>query len=334
MVNPNRHCNISDVPRKKGTRSVKSSTDSSKFSTSELLQVIERFQNRRHKKSTKKTYLAIWRKFNEFVIRLDELPKTWEKRIILYIGHLLEQGCQSATIKTYVSAIKAVLEDDGCELELKDLKISSLTRACRLYNDRVKNRLPIKKPLLELILYQVPRVATDRYFILLIRTIFILAYYGLLRIGELTAGDHNVKARDIHVAENKNKILIMLFSSKTHGKYSRPQTIKIWSEVDENKLAFSPFRITNQFMKERGGYLTDEEPLLILHDRTPIKAVTVRAILKKIIKRLGLNHKYYNTHSFRIGRATDLMDAGFSIDQIKRLGRWRSNAVFSYIRGL
>ena len=52
--------------------------------------------------------------------------------------------------------------------------------------------------------------------------LFAMAYYGLMRIGELTAGEHQVKAKEIHMGQNRNKLLIVLHSSKTHGAESVP----------------------------------------------------------------------------------------------------------------
>jgi len=40
-------------------------------------------------------------------------------------------------------------------------------------------------------------------------------------------------------------------------------------------------------------------------------------MLKKIVTRIGLRERNYNTHSFRIGRATDLAITGVPDDVIK-----------------
>ena len=65
------------------------------------------------RESTKKNYLSIWRQFNGFLIRLDKKPKQWEDRVALFLAFQVEKGAQSATIKSYTSAIKSVLKDDG-----------------------------------------------------------------------------------------------------------------------------------------------------------------------------------------------------------------------------
>ena len=56
-------------------------------------------------------------------------------------------------------------------------------------------------------------------------------YYGLFRISEIaqTKGGHAALAKDVQIASNKNKFLIVLRSSKTHMRGSMPQFIKISS---------------------------------------------------------------------------------------------------------
>ena len=94
--------------------------------------------------STRNNYYAVWRSFNEFYIKLDVKPTSWEDRLILFIGHLIQRNLKSSTIKSYISAIKAVLKQDGIMLNENRCLITSLTRACKLRNDMVKARFPIK----------------------------------------------------------------------------------------------------------------------------------------------------------------------------------------------
>ena len=128
---------------------------------------------------------------------------------------------QSQTVKTYVSAIKRVLIDDGYTWDNTKILLTSLTRGCRIINDRVRTRLPIQCNLLELILFEVQRIFTDSsqyYLEILYKALFALGYYGLFRVGELTLSPHVIKASNVHVATNQDKILIVLYTSKTHGK--------------------------------------------------------------------------------------------------------------------
>ena len=312
-----------------------SESQTSRISTESIKQILLKLQNQKNRSSTRSVYFSVWRKFNKFVVRLDKIPETWEERTSLYVGFLAGAGKKSSTIKSYISGIKSILEDDGYEWSDKDFKMTSLTKACRLVNDQVRTRLPIKHRLLEVILDKLDDFYTKRsqhYLKLMYQCIFLLAYYGLLRIGEMATGSHPFKARDIHISYDKKKIMIVLFSSKTHGKESNPQQIKIWADNDVKSAKYCPFEITSKFSKLRGGYVCDTEQFFLFKDGSPVTPRHVRTALRAVLKKLGLNHKLYNTHSFRIGRASDLMRNGMSIEHIKKVGRWRSNAVFKYIR--
>ena len=113
------------------------SSTSSRISTGDIKLIIDKLLCNQHRSSTSKTYLRIWRQFNNFVINLDVRPKLWEDRVTLFIGHMIHRGLQSATVKTYVSAIKKILIDDGYPWDQNRVLLSSLTKSCRLINDRV-----------------------------------------------------------------------------------------------------------------------------------------------------------------------------------------------------
>ena len=56
-------------------------------------------------------------------------------------------------------------------------------------------------------------------------------YFGLFRVGKLTESQHIVKVTDIHIADNKNKFLFILRTSKTHDKNVKPQMITVTSSI-------------------------------------------------------------------------------------------------------
>ena len=231
--------------------------------------ILEKLKQHRVKSSTQKSYISTWRRFNQFVIRLDKKPDTWEERTAMFLAYLIEdRHIKSATIASYVSAIKSVLRDDGYHWDDNKTLLSSLTRACRLLNDRVITRMLIHCSLLELILFEIQRFYSEQpYLILLYQALFSLGYYGLLQVGELTSGgEHTILAKDIHVATKKDKILIVLYSSKTHHKGSRPQIVRISAlnkqrPSNYRKRLFCPFQLMRTYMVVSGNYDTDIEPL-------------------------------------------------------------------------
>ena len=162
---------------------------------------------------------------------------------------MVEKGIQSSTVKSYVSGIKSVLPDDGYEWKDDLVLLNTLTRACKLVNDHIRTRLPIQAGLLDLLLFELQRFFKgEQYYLeIMYKASFLTAYYGLMRIGELCHSNHALRAANLHLGENKEKILMVLYSSKTHGKESAPQKIKITSVNQERKVKnnrnFCPFKL-------------------------------------------------------------------------------------------
>ena len=297
--------------------------------------ILDKLKNKRVRNSTSKIYLSVWRSFNKFLIKLDQKPSLWEDRVALFCAYLIDQGFQSQTIKSYVSAIKGVLKDDGYNWNENRVLISSLTKACRLVNDKVKTRLPISQNLLEVMLFEIQRIFCNQgYLEALYKAIFAMGYYGLLRVGEMTKSQHVIKAKDVHIGRNKNKILLILYSSKTHGAESNPQQIKITGKIESaNNLNFCPFRIMNQYLAIRGDtFDTFDEQFFIFQGKIPVEPRHARDTLNLILRNLGLNPALYGMHSTRIGRCSDLLKRQVPLAVVKLAGRWRSNAVYKYIK--
>ena len=105
-------------------------------------------------------------------------------------------------VKSYCSAVRTILKQEGIFVTEKSYILSALTRACKLKYNRVQTRLPIQKGLLHLIIDQVNNSFLNKnqpYLTQLFVTMIITSYYGLLRAGQITRSPHNIKAMDVHV---------------------------------------------------------------------------------------------------------------------------------------
>ena len=179
------------------------------------------------------------------------------------------------------------------------------------------------------------------------------AYVGLFWVCEIAKSPYNnhvVKAADVHIGTNKNQIMFVLHTSKTHWSDTKPQIIKISSmeftgdgkKVKKLKkkgndqimgLAFCPFELLKDFVNCRGRRRDDSEQFFVFSDGSPVTTNNFRLLLKSVLEHLGLDAHLYSGISLRSGRAGDLVDdLKFSIETVKKLGRWKSNAVFTFIR--
>ena len=207
----------------------------------------------------------------------------------------------------------------------------------------VTTRLPILKDLLQLILSEFKKMFADQpYLEKLYLAMCSSAYYGLLQIREITQGPHILLASNVHVGVNKQKMLFILRSSKIHDKGMQPQLIKINSVKTTKKQKsnkpcklqryFCPYQLLRDFVAARPHAKSELEQFFIFSDGSPLKPEHFRNTLHMAIARIGLDANLYKVHSLRIGRSCDLFALEVSVETIKKLGHWKSNTVFRYIR--
>ena len=198
----------------------------------------------------------------------------------------------------------------------------------------MKTRLPVQIGLLELLLFEIQRhFSSQIYFEKMYLAMFSLGYYGLFRVGELTQSMHVIKVPNVHIALNKEKILVVLYSSKTHDESMRPQKVKITANKNCNmQLHFCPFKIINDYFRSRCK--TDRSAqFFVFSDGSLVIPMHACTLLRTLLDKLGLNSALYDMHSLCIGRASDLIHKfQFSLEQVRILGRWQSNIVYRYIR--
>ena len=84
-----------------------------------------------------------------------------------------------------------------------------------------------------------------------------------------------------------------------------------------------------QYLAVRGG---TPGPLFLLPNNQSLTRALFSSALKKAFQELHMDHRKFNTHSFRIGAATSAKRAGVSDSHLKALGRWRSDAYLKYVR--
>ena len=146
-----------------------------------------------------------------------------------------------------------------------------------------------------------------------------------------------VLARDVFLGDNKRKFLLILRHSKTHTKEMFPQMIKISATSTKTKkkkqTVFCPFRLLKNYSHRRGPYKNSSEQFFVFSDRSPVKAKHMSNCLKIILKKTGFQKEFYGTHSLRGGgRCSDLYKLGIQIEVIKKLGHWKSNVVYQYLK--
>ena len=162
---------------------------------------------------------------------------------------------------------------------------------------------------------------------------FLLAFYGFFRIGELAAKSAGevcsvVQFKDLKfLVKNRTPYIIKLTITEfKHNTTKKPFEILIECE---DSLPFSPVQGLLDYCQIRG---VQPGPLFCHQNLEPITVYQFNTELSRCLTFCGLDTKRYKGHSFRIGAASHAADKGFSDAQIRTLGRWKSDAFKTYIR--
>ena len=134
------------------------------------------------------------------------MPETWEDRLVIYITSLVQLGHESQTMTSYISAFITVLKKEHVVLKDDTYTLSSLVKACKIKTGVFKVRLPIQRGLLRIILDKMDeyyQLHSQPYLCCLYKAITAITYYGWLRIGEVTTGEHPIIVRDVFMAKKR-----------------------------------------------------------------------------------------------------------------------------------
>ena len=74
-----------------------------------------------------------------------------------------------------------------------------------------------------------------------------------------------------------------------------------------------------------------EEPLFRRADGSDLLRSEIQGLIQAVAVEFGHAKDKFATHSLRIGGASALLHAGFSIEMIQRWGRWASSAFQAYL---
>ena len=287
--------------------------------------------------STLLKYKTIWKKFKSF--RRTVTGKTHIDMIRLFIAAQRKRYAHSASyLRSQVSAIAWFLENQGITGMSTD---SSLNRQLKAYESAQPYSKACRKAItigkLKRLLKSIPILLGNKtYQQRLYSAVFTLMYFGALRIGEAVISQHakhTIMASQLQIAHKMGKIKLQLNSFK----HSKPKPLPPLIFVrDKEPLLMHVFK----YAERRKNAMTPSSPagvgdgdfFFLEEDGSPLHRCKVVSVLKKCLLLCKLKPEDFNSHSFRIGRATDWRKEGFTDGQIAAMGRWSSDAFQKYFK--
>uniref|UniRef100_A0A1X7T011 Tyr recombinase domain-containing protein n=1 Tax=Amphimedon queenslandica TaxID=400682 RepID=A0A1X7T011_AMPQE len=253
--------------------------------------------------------------------------------ICLFAAFLAQRGLSPGSISTYLSAVR--------HLDIQS-SASTTPRSAWPYLQYVLRGIkrssqggPLQRarlPITPAILHQLHLVWDPRssFLHLLLWTTASVAFFGFLRLGEVTAtpgSPPSILAESVAIDSHQSPSIIRLTVSRSKTDQFGKGAWVVLGKTDDD---LCPVSALLAYLARRPGPRVG--PLLIQEDGQPLTRDFFVHLLKEALGRCGIDSGGYSGHSFRIGAATSAAQAGVPDHIIKAMGRWESEAYQTYIR--
>nr|XP_020646057.1 uncharacterized protein LOC110077393 [Pogona vitticeps] len=243
---------------------------------------------------------------------------------------LHRKGLASGTIQGKLAAVGFYAKANGFRDFSGDFRIRKMLEGWSREKGRIKDdRTPISPAILERLGELWGLVCRDDYEKALLQAAALIAFFGAMRISELVAlgkGDVSRKAlqfEDVIVQEDQVIIRIRRSKADQLGRGSQLMMGRCSRE------SICPVKAVKEFVGFRGA----EKGYFFQHaDASPLTKYQFWKLTGMALERIGVKNMKFGTYSFRIGAASTAAALGYSVEQIKHIGRWSSNCYHKYVR--
>jgi integrase len=263
--------------------------------------------------------------------------------VLVFIDWLVRvRNVRGSTINSYISGIRQLHISRGMEPpNIRDGFVNLVIKG-KMNKDAVekrsgskRTRLPVTQNVMLLLKKLIRQWEKPIMEKLLIWCVCTLAFAGSFRIGEILCGregqfdpDFTLLTEDVteRLSEGNRTLCVRLKCPK-ETKTAAPTIV----DVFESKGQLCPVKAWSRW-RERAKVQTGS-PLFKLESGVPLTGRKLNNYLKILLEPyIDYNKGSITTHSFRAGIPSLLAAAGHETEDIKKVGRWSSNAVERYIK--
>ena len=279
--------------------------------------------------STRKNHHSHWTKFSAFLRKRGLSPATAERKHTLrFLEYLVHSKLHPNTIKNYLYSLRSVRK--RLNLPLTNFYHHTITDWLKGLDRTVSKPARAKPYIKRKHLRKILLAAGNHKEPRLIKAFVSLAFHSMLRLSNLVVKHR--KRVDIkrnllrkHVTIKKHKIVISLPWSKTLQELTNSTVICVPATHDQ----YCPVRLLSNYVNNT--VFRKNDPLFKFKNHTFVSRSAIRSILYKVHTSCNL---FTNNlaHSYRRGGAIMYYRKGVPLEEIKRLGTWKSDAIFVYIK--
>ena len=234
---------------------------------------------------SRKTYEQAWNHFLDFSIRycgtsFPQLPLS-ASDIAPFVAYLSAMKLAPSTISTYIFALSYVHKIGSFSDPTKSFVVQKIMTAQSRLCSKPDIRLSITRPILHKLVLALSHTITPAYQILLFQTMFLVAFYGFFRVGELTIKTpelrHSVlQFQSLSFLKSQNEVQA---AKLVISDYIHNTTVRVFSIIihRESTVQFCPFEFLLHWCRVRGS---NSGPLFRLADSSAVKTEVFTRQLK------------------------------------------------------
>ena len=269
-------------------------------------------------------------KYKEFCEKLyNQYVPISTVSVAQFIAYLNIQRLAHSTIRSTLSGLNFIHQLTGGADLTQDFVIKKICTGAQKMSSSSDSRLPITEAMLYKLCDSLRLLDLSSNDAILFRAMFMLAFYGFLRVGEITVvsslrcNPNLLMLKHVNIQPNRRMVSIS-FDSYKHKTSHIPFVLDIQSDFSRGSLLSS----LSAYLAIRGF----QAGPLFIYNSVSVTRNFFNSVLVRTLIHNGFDVSRYKTHSFRIGAATHSFFKGFSHQQIQVMGRWKSNAFLKYIR--
>ena len=271
-------------------------------------------------------YEVAWIKFLAFLqSRHCPLAKLTPGLVGVYLSQVFAAGYSGSGIAGIASALAFFLPLVGKGSIMSDPVVKRVAAGARKARPTVDVRAPFARAEVYALCDALLHLNLSQYDVVLFRGMFLLAFFGMLRVSELV-GKHALQRSAVTISRGCVKIA---FSNYKHKKGHLPTVVMVQPSGDDR---YCPVKVIHDLLAFPVP-LDPTRSLFCFADGKPVSPRFFSAQLKQVISVALPGHtRVLSSHSFRIGGATDAVLRGIPVHVVQQMGRWSSSAWQSYVR--
>lgn len=245
-----------------------------------------------------------------------------------------DESVKSSTLKAYIAGIKAwnMYHDEVYPPQV-DKAVKTLLRATRAVEARAIEVEKKRPPVLLADLVTLMEVLPGRGEIgLAMLTVALVAFWGTARLGELISDNEKKRLPrwyDLEWNEERCQVSITIYNAKT----AKPGELQ-YIRLERQDLILDPVSILEEWFALRPRKPSKEIFSVLVDDKRKRlgKQATINQLRVIWNKSRPKSKQMLHGHLFRIGGASLRWNLGAGREEVKRCGRWASNAYLVYLR--